>query len=44
MTEENMISAFEKAEKLAKTPNPEGEKLREKFSYKKVVDSILEQL
>ena len=44
MTEENMISAFEKAEKFAKTPNPEGEKLREKFSYKKVVDSILEQL
>lgn len=44
MTEDNMIAAFEKAEKFAKTPNPEGEKLRETFSYKKVVDTILTQL
>lgn len=44
MTEDNMITAMEKAEKFAKTPNPEGEKLRETFSYKKVVDNILTQL
>lgn len=44
ISEENMIAAFEKAEKFAKTPNPEGEKLRETFSYKKVVDNILKQL
>lgn len=44
ISEENMIAAFEKAEKFAKTPNPEGEKLRETFSYKKVVDNILTQL
>lgn len=44
MTEENMIAAMEKAEKFAKTSNPEGEKLREKFSYKKVVDNIIQQL
>lgn len=44
MSEENIIAAMEKAEKFAKTPNPEGEKLRETFSYKKVVDNILKQL
>lgn len=43
-SEENMIAAFEKAEKFAKAPNPEGEKLRETFSYKKVVDNVLQQL
>ena len=44
ISEENMITAFEKAEKFAKTPNLQGEKLRETFSYQKVVDNILNQL
>ena len=42
--EESLIVAMEKAEKLAKTPNPEGEKLRETFSYSRVVDTILQNL
>lgn len=44
VSDEEILTAFEKAEKFAKTPNPEGKKLRETFSYKKVVDNILQQL
>ena len=44
VSDEEILTAMEKAEKFAKTPNPEGEKLRETFSYKKVVDNILKQL
>jgi len=44
VSDESILNAMERAEKFAKTPNPEGEKLRETFSYKKVVDNILKQL
>lgn len=42
--EEDIIHALEKAETKAKTENPEGEKLKEKFSYSKTVDTILETI
>lgn len=42
--EEDLISAMERAETLAKTPNLEGEKLREQFTYSKSLDIILENL
>lgn len=38
---DNLISYFEKAEKLKGKENKEGEKLKEKFTYKKTLDSIL---
>lgn len=41
---EQLISAMEAAEKLAKTPNPEGEKLRERFTWGKTVEQILEKI
>lgn len=36
--------AFTRAEKVAKTPNPEGEKLRETHTYARTVDAILAKL
>lgn len=36
--------ALEMAEKLAKTPNPAGEKLRETHTYAKTLDAILEKI
>jgi len=42
--EEKLEEALEKAVVLAKTPNPEGEKLKEKFTYKKTVEILLNNL
>lgn len=41
---DSLIEAMEKSEKLAKTPNSNGELLREKFSYSKTIDSIVERM
>lgn len=41
---DQLIEAMECAEKLAFTPNPAGEKLRETFTYKRTVDQILEKI
>lgn len=41
---ESLVEAMKKAEKLAKTPNLEGEKLATEFTYSKSVDKILEQI
>ena len=43
-SEESLIEAMEKAEKLAKTPNTEGRKLAETFTYKRTVDEILAKI
>lgn len=42
--EEDLISAMERAETLAKIPNYEGEKLREKFTWSKSLDIILQKV
>jgi hypothetical protein len=42
VTEERVLEAFERAEKVAKTPNPAGERLRETHTYAKTVDQILQ--
>lgn len=44
LTEDVAIDAFEKAEALAKKENHEGLKLKEKFSYKNTVDTILSKI
>jgi hypothetical protein len=41
---EQLMEAFERVEKLAKTPNPEGRKIREQFTYKRTVDEILAKI
>jgi hypothetical protein len=41
---EQLHAAFDAAEKKAKTPNPEGRKLREQFTYKRTVDEILAKI
>lgn len=41
---EQLQLAFEKAEKLAKTPNADGKKLAQDFTYAKTVDKILEKM
>lgn len=43
-TPEQLNTAFDIAEKRAKTPNPEGEKLREKFTWAKTTEAILEKI
>lgn len=43
-TEAALDEAFTRAEKLAKTPNPAGEKLRTTHTYARTVDGILEQI
>lgn len=43
-TAEQLVSAFERAEKLARTPNTEGKKLMEQFTYKRTVDEILAKI
>ncbi len=43
-SEQDVIDAMDKAVKLAKTPNIEGEKLKETFTYDKTVDHILAEL
>lgn len=43
-TEEQLTEAMDRAEKLAKTPNVEGAKLRETFTYKRTVDEILAKI
>ncbi len=40
-TEESLIEKMKEAESKAKTPNPEGESLKDKFSYSVMLDSIL---
>lgn len=42
VTDEAIIDAMERAEKLAKTENKEGLKLQSEFSYQKTVDKLLE--
>lgn len=42
--EDSLIAAMERAEPLAKTFNSEGEKLKEKFSWSKSLDIILENI
>lgn len=44
LSEENMINAMELAEKKAKTPNPNGQKLQQTHSWEKAVDGILAQI
>jgi hypothetical protein len=39
--EDELIAKFEEAEKLAKTPNPEGEKLKDIFTYENTLNKIL---
>ena len=39
-----VLQAMDKAVKLAKTPNLEGEKLKDQFSYEKTIDSILKEI
>ena len=41
ITEEEILESFEKAEKVSKEYNKEGAKLKDKFTYRKTVDSIL---
>lgn len=41
---EAINAAFDIAEKRAKTPNPEGEKLRETFTWAKTVETILSKI
>lgn len=43
-SDQDAMDAMDKAVKLAKTPNLEGEKLREIFTYEKSVDSILAEI
>lgn len=42
--EDEVVAAFETAEKKAKTPNPEGEKLREKFTWANSLDIMLKKI
>lgn len=42
LNQDVIIDGFERAEKLAKQPNINGEKLKEKFTYSNTVDSILQ--
>jgi glycosyltransferase involved in cell wall biosynthesis len=42
--ENDLISAMEMAEAKAKTPNPNGENLKNIFSYSKTIDTILNNL
>jgi len=44
LSDESIMEAFEKAEKLAKTPNPKGEELTQKFTYKKMYDDIMSHI
>lgn len=44
VTEEQLLEAFGRAEKVAKVPNKEGLKLIEKFTYKNTVDEILAKI
>ena len=41
ISEESISAAMDTATVMAKQPNPEGEKLREKFTYEKSMDQIL---
>jgi len=43
-TAEQLNEAMDRAEKLAKTPNPEGEKLRTQFTWKRTVDEMLAKI
>lgn len=41
---EQLNEAMDRAEKLAKTPNPEGEKLRTQFTWQRTVDEMLAKI
>lgn len=41
LDQDMIANAIEESLKRAKTPNPEGEKLREKFTYEKTINQIL---
>ena len=41
LSPESIVDGFERAEKLAKTPNSQGEKLKSEFTYSKSIDQIL---
>lgn len=43
-TTDQLVAAMERAEKVARTPNLEGLKLAEKFTYKRTVDEILAKI
>ena len=44
VSDESILEAFEKAEKVAKTNNANGEKLAQKFTYKKMYDDIMSHI
>ena len=44
VTEDQMISAMEEAEKKVGQTNTEGQKLADKFTYSKTVDGILSHI
>lgn len=44
VSNESISEAMDKSLQFAKTPNPEGEKLRELFSYENTIDQILEKM
>lgn len=44
ISNESISDAMDKSLKFAKTANPEGEKLREQFTYQKTIDKILERM
>lgn len=44
ITDEEIESAILKASEFAKTPNPNGEKLKEKFTYRATTESILKTI
>ena len=43
-TSDQLVAAMERAEKVARTPNLEGLKLAETFTYKRTVDTILAKI
>jgi hypothetical protein len=44
LSQESIVDGFERAEKLAKTKNENGEKLKELFTYSNTVDKILQKI
>lgn len=42
--DEDLYEALDRAAELAKTPNPKGEELAKEFSWKRTVDTILENI
>ena len=44
VNDSDFLAALEIAESRAKTPNTEGEGMRDKFTYSKTIDSIIEKI